>query len=72
MKWNQKQFPDIHKPYFISGIRAQQRHTQVCQEIDEASQSGCQINPMFFCGSSGDCIEQVHLLKAIRQERYTA
>ena len=72
MKWNQKQFPDIHEPFFISGKRAQQRNKQICKEIDDASARGCQINPIFFCGSSQDCIDQLQLLLSIRQERHPA
>jgi hypothetical protein len=67
MKWNQKQFPDIHEPFFISGKRAQQRNRQVCKEIAEASARGCQINPIFFCGSSQDCIEELKELLRIRK-----
>jgi hypothetical protein len=62
-------FQDIHSPYFISGKRAKARNKAVSKLVDDGLEHGCNVNPMYWFGSSQDSLDYLMELLEIRKEQ---
>lgn len=61
------QFQDITSPYFISGKRAKARNDAVVKLVDEGLERGACVNPVYWFGSSRDCLDYLEELLEIRK-----
>jgi hypothetical protein len=60
-------FQDIHSPYFISGKRAKARNKAVVKLVDDGLEEGCNVNPIYWFGSSQDSLDYLVDLLEIRK-----